>query len=116
MSYLEPLLNPKAIAVIGATDREGSVGKTLMENCLLGQGQRAVYAVNPERETIMGQECYSSITKVPGQVDLAVIATPAWTVPQVVEECGQAGVGGVVIISAGFKEIGQVGRELEEKI
>ena len=87
-----------------------------MENCLLGQGQRTVYAVNPERETIMGQECYSSITKVPGQVDLAVVATPAWTVPQVVEECGQAGVGGVVIISAGFKEIGQVGRELEEKI
>jgi acetyltransferase len=116
LSYLAPLLNPKAIAVIGATDREGSVGKTLIENCLLGQDQRTVYAVNHERESVMGQKCYSSITKVPGQVDLAVVATPAKTAPQIVEECGQAGVGGMVIISAGFREIGQSGREIEEEI
>jgi acetyltransferase len=116
LSYLEPLLNPKSIAVIGATDREGSVGKTLLENCLLGHEERSVYPVNPERETIMGQQCYASITRIPERLDLAVVATPAWTVPQVVEECGQAGVGGVVIISAGFKEIGQVGRDLEDKI
>ena len=116
MSYLEPLLNPKAIAIIGATDREGSVGKTLIENCLLGQDQRTVYAVNPEHESVMGQKCYSSIAEVPGPVDLAVVATPAKTVPQIVEECGQAGVGGMVIISAGFREIGQSGREIEEEI
>ncbi len=116
MSYLEPLLNPKSIAIIGATEREGAVGKTLLENCLLGQEQRKVYPVNRERETVLGQKCYSSIASVPEPVDLAVIATPAWTVPELVEECGEAGVGGVVIISAGFKEIGEVGRELEERI
>jgi acetyltransferase len=113
---LESLLNPKAIALIGATDREGSIGKTLMENCLLGQGQRAIYFVNPERETAMGQECYDSIAGVPGQVDLAIVATPAATVPQIVEECGQAGVGGIAIISAGFREVGQSGKKIEDEI
>jgi acetyltransferase len=116
LSYLEPLLNPKSIAVIGATDREGSVGKTLLENCLLGQEQRKVYPINRERETVLGQKCYPNIGSVPEQVDLAVVATPAWTVPQLVEECGEAGAGGIVIISAGFKEIGEVGKELERKI
>jgi acetyltransferase len=116
LSYLEPLLNPKAIALIGATDREGSIGRSLAENCLLGQGQRAIYFVNPARESAMGQECYDSIADVPGQVDLAIVATPAETVPQIVEECGQAGVRGAVIISAGFREVGQAGKEIEDQV
>jgi len=113
---LEHLLNPKAIALIGATDRKGSVGQSLIKNLLLGKGDRKVYFVNPKRESAMGEKCWPSIASVPEQVNLAIVATPAETVPQIVEECGQAGVGGMVIISAGFREVGQSGQELEEEI
>jgi acetyltransferase len=116
LSYLEPLLNPKSIAVVGATERDGSVGRTLIENCLLGLEERKVYPVNPAHETVLGQKCYPDMASVPKPVDLAIIATPAWTVPDVVEECGKAGVPGVVIVAAGFKETGQAGRDLEAKI
>jgi acetyltransferase len=113
---LEHLLNPKAIALIGATDREGSVGQALMKNLLLGKSERKVYFVNPKRESAMGEKCYASVADIPEQADLAVVATPAETVPQIVEECGQAGVGGMVIISAGFRETGESGRKIEEEI
>ena len=116
MRNLEPLLNPKAIALIGATDRKGSVGQSLIKNLLLGKGDRKVYFVNPKRESAMGEKCWPSIASVPEQVNLAIVATPAETVPQIVEECGQAGVGAMVIISAGFREVGQSGQELEEEI
>jgi acetyltransferase len=113
---LEPLLNPKAIALIGATDREGSVGQALMKNLFRGKSERRIYFVNPKRESAMGEKCYASVADVPQQVELAVVATPAETVPQIAEECGQAGVGGMIIISAGFREAGQSGRELEDEI
>lgn len=116
MGNLEHVLNPKAIALIGATDREGSVGQALMKNLLLGKSERKVYFVNPKRESAMGEKCYPSIANVPEQVDLVVVATPAETVPQIVEECGQAGAGGMVIISAGFREAGESGRKIEEDI
>jgi acetyltransferase len=116
LSDLESLLNPKAIALIGATDRDGSIGQTLVTNLLLGKSERKIYFVNPKRESVMGEECYASVADVPEQVDLAVVATPAETVPQIAEECGQAGVGGMVIISAGFREAGQSGRKIEDEI
>ena len=116
MRDLESLLNPKAIALIGATDRDGSVGQTLVTNLLLGKSERKIYFANPKRESAMGEECYASIADVPEQVDLAIVATPAETVPQIVEECGQAGVGGMVIISAGFREVGQSGKKIEDEI
>jgi acetyltransferase len=113
---LDKIFNPKRIAVIGASDREGSVGAKLLQN-LIGVGYpRVVYPVNPFKSTIQGITAYPSITKIPWQVDLAIIATPAHTVPQIVEECGKAGVKGIIIISAGFREAGKEGEALERQI
>jgi len=116
MGTIERMLNPKTVAAIGASEAEGSVGQALMKNLLLGKEKRSIVPVNPNRPTIMGLKCYPDITKIPGHVDLAVIATPAKTVPAIVEECAKAGVDGVVILSAGFKEIGTEGMKLEETI
>jgi len=113
---LDKIFNPRRIAVIGASEREGSVGAKLLKN-LVGVGYNgAVYPVNPFRSTVQGITAYPSITKIPWQVDLAIIATPAHTVPQIIEECGKAGVSGVIIISAGFREAGREGEELEKRI
>ncbi|NWG10529.1 bifunctional acetate--CoA ligase family protein/GNAT family N-acetyltransferase [Candidatus Bathyarchaeota archaeon] len=113
---LDKIFNPKRIAVIGASDREGSVGAKLLRN-LIGVGYSgAVYPVNPFRSTVQGITAYPSISRIPWQVDLAIIATPAHTVPQIIEECGKAGVSGAIIISAGFKESGEEGEKLEKQI
>ncbi|KAF5434926.1 acetyltransferase [Candidatus Methanophagaceae archaeon] len=116
MYRIENMLNPKSVALIGATDREGTIGRQLTKNLLLGKDMRKVYAVNPNRETVLGLKCFPSITEVPEHIDLAVIATPAKTVPEIVNECGQSGVDGAVIISAGFREIGEEGERLEDEI
>jgi acetyltransferase len=108
------MLSPKTIALIGATEREGAVGRTIMENLL--SKNRKICPVNPGRNTVLGIECYSNITNVPQQIDLARIATPAPTVPELVEECGRTGVDGIIIVSAGFREVGEEGRKLEERI
>jgi acetyltransferase len=110
------MLNPRIVGAIGATDKEGSVGHSLMKNLLLGRDRRKIYPVNPKHDTMMGVKCYPEIAKVPEHVDLAVIATPAKTVPALVEECAKAGVDGVVIISAGFREVGGEGATLEDEI
>jgi len=113
---LDKIFNPKRVAVIGASDKEGSIGAKLMQN-LVGVGYAGVvYPVNPFKPNIQGITAYPSITKIPWQVDLAIIATPAHTVPQIVEECGKAGVSGIIIISAGFKEAGKEGEALEKQI
>jgi len=113
---LDKIFNPKRIAVIGASDEEGSVGAKLIRN-LVGVGyEGVVYPVNPFRPTIQGITAYPSVTKIPWQVDLAIIATPAHTVPQIIEECGKAGVAGAIIISAGFRETGKEGEALENQI
>ncbi len=116
MKDLEVLFNPKTIAVVGATNKEGSVGRDLMRN-LLGSGyQGTVYPVNPRRNSILGVKTYPSISETPDKIDLAVIATPAKTVPGIIQECGKAGVAAAVIISAGFNEAGKKGREMSDKI
>jgi acetyltransferase len=111
---LEAMFAPKSVALIGATESLGSVGRALMENLRAFSG--AVYLVNPKRSTVLGQKAFSKIGDVPGDVDLAVIATPAATVPAIVGECAAANVKGAVIISAGFKECGPAGAELEDQI
>ena len=103
---IERMLSPKVVAAVGATDTEGAVGQSVMANLLLGRDRRKIYPVNKNRESVMELKCYPSVSKIPEHVDLAVIATPAKTVPGIVEECANAGVDGVVIISAGFKEVG----------
>ena len=113
---LNRIFNPKRIAVIGASDREGSIGAKIFSN-LTGAGYAGtVYPVNPFRQTVQGRTAYPSISKIPFKIDLAVIATPAHIVPQVAEECGKAGVAGIVIISAGFKETGEDGASLEKQL
>ena len=113
---LNHVFNPKRIAVIGASEREGSIGAKLLQN-LIGVGYKGtVYPINSFRQSVQGVIAYPSITKVPHRVDLAIIATPAHTVPQIIEECGKADVSGVIICSAGFRESGEDGSALEEKI
>ena len=111
---LKAMLNPKVIALVGATETPDSVGRALMENLASFGG--VIYPINPKRSSVLGVEAFPNIGAVPNPVDLAIIATPAVTVPLVVKECAEAGVKGAVIISAGFRECGPEGRKLEEAI
>jgi acetyltransferase len=113
---LESLFAPKSVAVIGATDREATVGRTVLENLRSGTFRGEVYAVNPNRIEVLGLRCYAKIGDVPENVDLAVVVTPAQTVPDVIAECIDAGVRAAVVISAGFKERGAEGAALELRI
>ena len=105
---------PETVAVIGATETPGTVGRTLAENLKSYRGR--VYPVNLKRNTVLDMPAFSKITSVPDHVDLAVIATPAATVPNVVQECAKAGVTGAIIASAGFRECGPSGVSLVEGI
>src|ERR1041384_3975854 len=113
---LDPLFSPKSVALIGATENEGSVGRTVLRNLQTGGFAGAIYPVNPKRDRVLGVKACPSIGTVPGPVDLAVIVTPAPTVPGLIAECAQARVPAAVIISAGFKETGPAGVELERQI
>jgi acetyltransferase len=113
---LQSFFVPTSVAVIGATDRDGSVGRTVLANLLSGSFHGRVYAINPARKAVLGIPCYPNITGVPETVDLAVIVTPAPTVPDVIHECVAAGVASAIVISAGFKEQGPDGAELERRI
>lgn len=113
---LDAIFAPRNVAVIGATERPNTVGRTLLWNLISHPFGGTVYPINPKRDNVLGIHAYPSIGDVPNQVDLAVIVTPARTVPGVIEECVQAGVKGAIVISAGFKEIGEEGAELEQEI
>ncbi len=113
---LDSIFNPKSIALIGASDEEGSVGYILMKNLTEMGYTGHVYPVNIRKQEILGLKAYPSVSKLPQIVDLAIIATPASTVPDIIEECGTCGINGIIIISAGFKETGASGKILEEKI
>jgi acetyltransferase len=113
---LDSIFRPKTVAVIGATDRQGSVGRTILENLLRGSLGHSTYPVNPRHDEILGVRCYPTIGNIPGGVELAVVVTPAVTVPGMIRDCVAAGVRGAVIISAGFKETGTEGARLEAEI
>ncbi|HEU0236168.1 MAG TPA: acetate--CoA ligase family protein [Candidatus Limnocylindrales bacterium] len=113
---LDAIFHPRSVAVIGATEKDGSVGRTILWNLLSSPFGGTVYPVNPTRPAILGVKAYPTIAAIGEPVDLAVIVTPAKTAPALVEECGQAGVKGVIIISAGFKEVGPDGVELERQV
>ncbi len=112
---LDPIFSPRSIAVIGASQTEGSVGRAVFNNILLGGFTGIVYPVNLKAHSVCGVRAYPSISDISEKVDLAVVIVPAAAVPEVVEECGKNGVKGLVIISAGFKEVGREGAELETK-
>jgi acetyltransferase len=113
---LDKIFNPKSIAVVGASDEEGSVGFALMKNFTDLKFEGKVYPVNIRKPEVFGLKAYPSVDQILDPVDLAVIATPSKTVPDILEQCGKAGIGGIIIISAGFKEIGPEGKALEERI
>jgi len=113
MPNLDKIFCPAAVAVVGASNKEGSVGHSLILN--LSQGSSAtIYPINPKDENVAGLKAYPSLTAVGAPIDLMVIAVPAAIVPAVLEEGGALGIKGAVVISAGFKEMGKV--ELEQQL
>ncbi len=110
---LDALFSPRAIAVIGATERAGSVGRAIWENLQLFDG--SVFPVNPKHPTVGGCPAFPTVGAIPEPVDLAVIVTPAPSVPGLIRECADAGIPAAVIISAGFRETGPAGAELEQQ-
>ncbi len=112
---LDKMFRPRSIAMVGASEGEGSIGRTIMEN-LTGGFPGTVIPINPNRDSVLGIECLPSVKDLSESVDLAIVATPAPTVPEVVEECGEAGIPALIIISAGFRETGPKGVELERRI
>ena len=113
---LDVFFAPRTVAVIGATESPLSVGRSILWNLINSPFGGTVFPVNPKRTSVLGIRAYPNIASVPDEVDLAVIVTPATTVPGVVRECVAAGVKGSIIISAGFKEAGNAGAELERQV
>lgn len=108
-------LTPKSIAVIGASDKPGSVGSTITRNIMNGfRGE--IYPVSPTRATVFDHKAYKSVLDIPGSVDLAVIVIKNVLVPGVLEQCGQKGLKGAIVITAGFKEVDEKGAELERQL
>lgn len=113
---LDVFFKPKSLALVGATEKPGHVGRAILWNLLSSPFGGTIYPVNPKRAAVLGIKAYRSIREVPEQIDLAVIAVPAALVPAVVRECADSGVGGGIVISAGFRETGEQGADLERQI
>jgi acetyltransferase len=113
---LDAIFAPQTIAVIGASEKPDSVGRTLLWNLISNPFGGTVFPVNPHRHSVLGIKAYPTIADIPELIDLAIIATPASTVPDIIAECVDAGVKGAIIISAGFKEAGTAGINLEQQI
>ncbi len=115
-SPLNVFFSPQTVALIGATENPGSVGRTILRNLISSPFGGTVFPVNPKRPNVLGLKAHKNIGEVPDEVDLAVVVTPAASVPAIVHECGESGVKGMVVISAGFKETGPAGVELERQV
>jgi acetyltransferase len=113
---LDIFFEPESVALIGATENPGSVGRTVLWNLIGTPFGGTVYPVNPKRPSVLGIRAYPSIAAVPEKVDLAVVVTPAKTIPGIIRECVDAGVGAAVVISAGFKETGPDGLRYEQDL
>jgi acetyltransferase len=114
--YLRPLLAPRSVALVGATEREGALGAIVYRNLAAGELRGQLYAVNPKHRTIFGQPAYARLSQLPQPPDLAVIVTPARTVTEIIEGAGAAGVKAAVVLSSGFAETGAEGRALQEAV
>ena len=113
---LDALFVPRSVAVIGATDRPGTVGRSLVANLLGSRSPLKIHAVNPGHAEVLGLKTYAHVRDIPGTLDLALVVTPSQTVPQVISDCVDAGVKNAVVISAGFRERGAEGAALEDEI
>ena len=114
--YLTALFTPRTIALFGASDRENSVGGVVFKNLLSAGYEGRIFAINPKHQTVQGEKAYASLADVGEAVDLAVVATPASTIPAIVEACGEHGIKMMLILSAGFRETGEEGRRLEDRV
>ncbi len=112
---LEMFFNPSSVAVVGASEKPGTVGRAIMQN-LLTRFKGSIYPVNIKYEKVFGIRCYKSVLEIEGNVDLAVIAVPAKFTPNIIRDCGEKGVSAAIVISAGFKETGEEGVRLEEEL
>src|SRR3974390_2293452 len=113
---LDPLFMPQRVAVIGASERPGSVGRSILWNLLSSPFGGTVFPVNSKRPNVLGIKTYPKLADLPDKVDLVVVSTPADTVPDLIGEAVEQGIPGAIIISAGFKEHGEHGQELEQRI
>ena len=113
---LDSVFKPKSVVIIGATEREGSVGRAVIENIARGQFPGKVFGVNPHHDEVLGVPCFPSLAQLPQEIDLAIVVTPAVTVPGVIRECVAARIEAAIVISAGFKETGAAGAQLEQGI
>lgn len=113
---MTPLLRPRSIAVIGASRKPGSIGHEVLRNLLVGEFAGPVFPVNPEAASVSGVPAFATVGEVPGDIDLAIVTVPAAEVRGVVAACGEKGVRAVVVISGGFAEIDEAGREAEQEL
>lgn len=116
LANMEALFNPGSVAVVGASASFGKWGQLILSNIVAGGFPGPVYPVNPGQETVYGIRAYKSVKDIPGRLDLVFIATPAQGVPAIIEECGERGVRGIVLISSGFSEAGEEGKGLEAEV
>ena len=114
--YLASLFTPESVALYGASDRVDSVGGIVFKNLLSAGFNGRIYAINPRRDQVQGEKAYSSLDEIEEVVDLVVVATPASTIPAIVEACGERGIKMMLILSAGFRETGAAGRRLEDQV
>ena len=113
---LDKFFQPESIAIVGASSKENSIGRILIENLQKDGFPGGIYPINPKHEQILGIPAFPSIAAAPAGIDLAIVAVPIQGVPEVMRECGQAKVPGVIIISAGGKEVGEEGKKIEAEI
>jgi len=114
--YLEKFFNPTAVAVIGASEREDSVGWKVFKNLLRSHFRGEIFAVNPKHKSVQGKVCFPSVKAINKSIDLCVITTPAATIPQILSDCGEKGIKAAIVISAGFGETGPKGKEIEKRV
>ncbi len=113
--FLQPLLAPRTVALVGASDREGSLGSIVLRNLAAG-GLEKLYAVNPKHRRLSGLDCHPGLRELPGPVELAVVATPARTVPGIIADAGAAGIKAAIVLSSGFGEAGAQGALLQAEM
>jgi acetyltransferase len=116
MDKLDSIFSPRSIAVIGASRQPGSVGQSLLANLLGSRYQGIIYPVNPKADGVLGIKAYPGVLNIPDEIDLAVVVVPSRLVPAVLDDCGKKGIKGAIVITAGFKEIGGEGVELERLV
>ena len=114
--YLASLFTPESVALFGASDRADSVGGVVFKNLLSSGFKGRIYAINPRRDVVQGEKAFATLDDIEETVDLVVVATPAQSIPAIVEACGERGIKMMLILSAGFRETGPEGRRLEDRV